>query len=125
MRLTYPLFAACVRTINFSDALVHACLFVIECVCLGAYATPEGGRETMRGGVCVGGWVGGVQCSAGTGRAVGWQMPEGFIRRRRRRKSGSPGSLSDLNTHASDSSPLLATHISVFYSLGFVLKYSH
>lgn len=41
------------------------------------------------------------QCSAGVGRVVGWQMPEGFIRLegRRREQFSFLGSLSDLNTN--------------------------
>lgn len=40
------------------------------------------------------------QCSAGVGRVVGWQMPEGFIRLEGRgREQFFFGSLSDLNTN--------------------------
>lgn len=42
-----------------------------ESICLSS------GREGSDEGVCI--CVGGAQCSPG--RAVGWQMPEGFIRR--------------------------------------------
>lgn len=63
------------RTSNSSLCLcmhVYVCLWLNVCVfvsiCLGRR---EG--EKMKGG-------GLEQCSAGVGRAVGWQMPEGFIR---------------------------------------------
>lgn len=71
------------RTINFSNAPEYACLclFVIESVYLSAYASGGGRRKEMKR-------VGEgrlEQCSAGVGRAVGWQMPEGFIRHKRGR----------------------------------------
>lgn len=114
MRFTEPLFAACVGQVISLCACVCMWMFVCDCVCLCvSVSVCLSRREWKR--MKAADWS-----SAGVGRVVGWQMPEGFIRLegRGREQQFSGKSIRPKHKHRHASNPGLALH-SIFHSFLF------
>lgn len=122
----YWSFVCCLcRTSNFSLCLcmhVYVCLWLSVCACelmsqQERVERDEGGRPE--------------QCSAGVGRVVGRQMPEGFIRLegRGREKQFSGKSIRPKHKHRRSSNPGLALHTPFrsfpFLSVAFSCSHTH
>ncbi len=112
----YWSFVCCLcRTSNFCLCLcmhVYVCLWLTVCAC--ERVSQQQGVEKDEGGRL-------EHCSAGVGRVVGWQMPEGFIRLegRGREQQFSGKSIRPKHKHRRASNPGLALH-SLFRSFSFL-----
>lgn len=124
MRFTDPLFAACVGQVIYVCVCVCMCIFVCDWVCvLVRVSLSRRERRKDKGGRM-------EQCSAGVGRVVGWQMPEGFIRLEgRRREQFSWKSIRPKHKHRRASNPGLAlqslSHGFSFFSVALSFPHSY